>query len=170
MPNYAVAASGKDETLGYGANTNDTTLSIGYTYLLGDPIGSPSTGQALIDTSAIGTDTITAATLYWYHTGYTKTKTNAFSRQISVGASQILNSSATPGGEGWHNEVLTSGEFASINKTGETTVSFGMTDPGTGFNSWTIQAWDYVPTGSRACYLAVTHAPAGGPTRFSILR
>lgn len=169
MPNYAVSASAKDGTNGSGANTNGTSLVASYNYTTGDPTGAPSDGFALIDTSAIGTDTITAATLYWYHTGYTKTKTNAYSRRIRVGGTAILDTSATPAAAGWHSEALTSGELSLINKTGETGIGFEMNDPGTGFNAWTIQSWDYGDH-SRACYLAVTHAAAGGPTKFSVLR
>lgn len=168
MPNYPVTASVKDETVGTGANTNGTTLAA----VINNALASSSYGYARLDTAAIGTDVISAATLFWYHDGYTKTKTVAFSRKITIGTATILDSTATPAAVGWHSEVLTAGEFAEINKTGETIVQFLVNDPGgSDFRSWLVRAWDFVPTGTYACYLDVTHAPAsGGPTRFSILR
>ena len=172
MPNYPVTASAKDETIGDGANTNGTTLVAKFLNALG---GLESYGKALIDTSAIGTDVISAATLYWYHVSYTKTKAATFHRRIKIGGLSglsLLDSTATPPAAGWHSEVLTPSEIALINQTGETEIRFIVDDPGSTYDRlWTLQSWDYVPTGTRACYLAVTHAPAsGGPTTFSILR
>lgn len=124
--------------------------------------------NALIDTSAIGTDTISAATLYWYHVGYTTNTT--YSRIIKVGVDTILNSTATPAAAGWHSEALTSGELAQINKTGSTLVEFDVGTPGKNkYRTWEIRTWDYSGN-AHGAYIAVTHAPAGGPTKFSILR
>jgi hypothetical protein len=133
-------------------------------------IGEHLEAYAYIDTSPIGTDVISAATLYWYHVSYTKTpKAETYQRFIGVGASVILDSAATPPAAGWHSHALEAGELASINKTGNTGVWFQVGDPTTQQRYWQIRAWDYSPTGTYSCYLAVTHAPAGGPTKVSIL-
>lgn len=167
MPNYPVTASAKDETVGSGANTNGAALVVSFLNSAG---GLNSYGRALIDTSAIGTDVISAATVYWYHDSYSKTKAAAFHRRVQVNGTAVLESSATPAAAGWHNEVLTSGELALINKTGETEIHFEVDDPGSTYDrTWSVAAWDYGDH-SRACYLVVTHAAAGGPTKFSILR
>ena len=170
MPNYPVAASAKDETIGHAANTTGVILTAKVVNTLG---GLTSYGTALIDTSAIGTDVISAATFYWYHVLYNKTKAAAYHRRIKIdGLSglSLLDSSATPAAAGWHSEVLTSDEIARINKTGDTRIDFIVDDPGGIYDRyWEVQAWDYGDH-SRACYLAVTHAAAGGPTKFSILR
>jgi len=167
MALYPVAASNKDETVGSGASTTDPSMLSTYNYTA----GTYSYGRAYIDTSAIGTDVISAATFYWYHQAYTKTKTNAFSRIIRIGGLGFLSSSSNPGAAGWHSQALTAGQFSQINTSGETEIGFDMNDPGVGFNAWTIRAWDYDGAGTYACYFDVTHAPAsGGPTRFSILR
>lgn len=168
MPNYPVTASNKDQTVGTNASTTSTVITIAYNY--GTTPTTYSYGLADIDTSAIGTDVISAATFYWYHAAYTKTKTNSFSRIITVGSVTILDSSGTPPAAGWHSQVLDSTAIAQINKTGDTQIQFNMADPTVGFNTWTVRSWDYDGAGGYACYLAVTHAPAGGPTRFSILR
>jgi hypothetical protein len=172
VSNYAVNASADDETVGDGATTTGTAMVAKFLNSLG---GVYAYGRALIDTSAIGTDTISAATFYWYHNSYTKTKAASFHRRIKLGTylggTSILDSTATPPAAGWHSEALTSGELSLINKTGDTEVIFDVDDPGGTYDRlWQIAAWDYVPTGTRACYLAVTHAAAGGPTKFSILR
>lgn len=172
MPNYPVTASAKDETISdYGASsTTSTVMTANFLNSLGSPART-SYGRALLDTSAIGTDTITAATLYWYHEAYTKTKAATFDRRIIVGGTEILHSAATPAAAGWHSEALLSGELALINKTGETEVLFEVGDPGGSYDrSWTVRSWDNGGAGAYACYLAVTHAAAGGPTKFSILR
>ena len=171
MSNYAVSASADDETVGHGASTTGVDL---IAKVLNSAGGLISNGRALIDTSAIGTDVISAATLYWYHVVYTKTKAATFHRRINiddilVGLS-ILDSAATPAAAGWHSEVLTPGEIALINKTGYTELFFLVDDPGGAYDRyWEVQSWDYGDH-SRACYLAATHAAAGGPTKFSILR
>lgn len=168
MATYPVATGDKDGTAGDAANTDGVGLVAMYVHSLGDPAPN-SGGYAYIDTSAIGSDVISAATLYWYHQSYTKTKSLAYSRTIYVGASLVLNSSATPSA-GWNSEALSGAELAEINTSGETLVQFGVADPGTGDRVWTVRAWDYDGSGTYACYLEVTHAPAtGGPTRFSIL-
>ena len=166
MANYAVAASAND---GYVGTTNDTAgneLRAEYSVVSGEV----TAGFADIDTSAIGTDTISAATLWFYHVGYTLT-TPALGRRriIRVGGTTILDTTVSAGTAGWKSEALTAGELALINKTGTTRVLFDVDDPGAGGRLWRLQAWDYSDH-SRACYLAVTHAPAGGPTKFSILR
>jgi hypothetical protein len=166
MPNYPVAASEFDEQLGTGANTTGTEIVASINNL----IGANSYGYIRLDTSAIGTDTITSATLHWYHVGYTKSKTVGFSRRITVGASVVLDSALTPPAAGWHSEVLDPGELGDINPAGDTLVQFSVLDPGGLENrSWTIQTWDYTDH-SRACYLEVAHAAAGGPTKFSVIR
>jgi len=168
MATYPVASGDKDGTFGDGSNTDGVGLVAKYVYSLGDPPPN-SGGYAYIDTSAIGTDTISAATLYWYHSAYSKSKAAAFSRIIQVGTEVVLNSSATPS-VGWASQVLNSTAIAQINKTGETLISFGVDDPNPYDRTWSVRAWDY-DSGTSACYLDVTHAPAaGGPTRFSILR
>lgn len=172
MADYPVTASAKDETVSdYGIDsTTATTMQANFINSLGSPART-SYGKALLDTSAIGTDTISAATLYWYHESYTKTKAATFHRRIKVGGTAVLDSSATPAAAGWHSEALTSGELALINKTGETEVLFDVADPGGSYDrSWAVRSWDNGGAGAYACYLAVTHAPAGGPTKFSILR
>ncbi len=170
MPNYPVTASNKDGYTGsVGSFDTTTTLIAECVNSLGDPI--TANAWANIDTSAIGTDTISAATLYWYHVSYTKSKSATYHRRVRVGGSAILDNSDTPAAAGWHSEALTSGELSLINKTGDTAIGFEVDDPGSSYDRvWSIQAWDYTPTGTRACYLAVTHAAAGGPTKFSILR
>jgi hypothetical protein len=167
VPNYPVTTSARDETTGYGANTNGVAL-----VSLFDNLNTrDSYGEATIDTSAIGTDVISAATFYWYHDGYTKTKAASYQRLIYLGGTLIFNDTGTPAAAGWHSHELTSGELALINKTGDTGVLFDVGNPGgTYFRNWQVAAWDYGGAGARACYLAVTHAPAGGPTKFSILR
>jgi hypothetical protein len=169
MANYPVTASNKDGTAG---DSHDDTSALLSATQNNDPI-SPAYNYAWaeLDTSAIGTDVISAATLYWYHSSYTKTKAATYGRVITVGASTILNTAATPAAAGWHSEVLTSGELASINKTGDTTVHFQVGNPGsTYFRTWQLRAWDYDGAGGFACYLEITHAPAGGPTRMTIVR
>lgn len=164
-------ASADDETVADDGSSSSTatTMTAKFVNSLGYPPGT-SYGKALIDTSAIGTDTISAATFYWYHTAYTKTKAATYHRKITVGGTAILDSTSTPAAAGWHNEALTSGEFALINTSGDTEIRFIVDDPGDPYDrNWSIQSWDYSDH-SRACYLAVTHAPAGGPTKFSILR
>jgi len=168
VPNYAVGASNKDGYTGTdGSSDSATTMLAKFVNSIGP---NNSYAWANIDTSAIGTDTISAATFYWYHVGYSKTKAASYHRRIRVGGTAILDSSATPAAAGWHNQALTSGQLSLINKTGETAILFEVNDPGDPYDRvWTIQTWDYTGHG-RACYLAVTHAAAGGPTKFSILR
>ena len=167
MPNYAVAAGNKDETVGYSANNTGSQMVAQYSTALGDV---SSLGRAYIDTSPIGTDTITAADLFWYHTSYTKSKLTTYSRLISINGVGILNSSATPAAAGWHSQALDATAIAAINKTGESIIIFDVDNANPYDRAWSIRAWNHVPTGVSACYLRVTHAPAGGPTRFSILR
>ena len=166
MPNYPVVASADD---GYTGTTNDTagdTFAASWTY---GP-DAHLTGFVNINTSAIGTDEITAATFWFYHLGYTLTAPAATRhRRIKVGGTAILDTTVAAGAAGWKSEVLTAGELALINKTGVTAILFEVDDPAAGGRNWQVQAWDYGDH-SRAPYLAVTHAPAGGPTKFSILR
>lgn len=167
MPNYPVTASAKDETVGAGATTTGVDMTVSYSTTLG---GTSSTGVANLDTSAIGTDTITAATLYWYHSAYTKSKLGTYNRLITVGGHGVLNSTATPPAAGWHSVALDATAQGYINKTGDTQVIFDVGNANPYDRQWTIRAWDYGGAGAYACYLAVTHAAAGGPTKFSILR
>lgn len=168
MANYAVSASADDETIGDGASTTATVMLAHFNY--GVTPATASYGSGRIDTSPIGTDTISAATFYWYHNAYTKTKANAYTRGVWVGGVSILSSSANPGAAGWHSQTLNSTAIAAINKSGYTAFSFTVDDLGSGTNNWQVRAWDYDGTGGSACYLAVTHAPAAGTARFSILR
>ena len=166
MPNYPVTTSARDGVTGTHPDTTATLLRAEEN----NSSGVHNLVFADIDTSAIGTDTITAATLYWYHDSYTKTKAATFSRNVLVGGVNIFNSSATPAAAGWHSEALTGGELVNINKTGDTAIEFSVDDPGsTYFRLWTIRAWDY-DSGASACYLAITHAAAGGPTKMTIVR
>ena len=166
MANYAVAASADDGYTGTINDTSGTTIVAAWTY---GP-DTQLTGFANINTSAIGTDTISAATLWFWHVGYTLTSpAPSRQRRIKVGGTTILDTTVAAGAAGWKSEVLTAGELALINKTGVTNVVFEVDDPGSGGRSWQLQSWDYSDH-SRAPYLAVTHAPAGGPTKFSILR
>lgn len=166
MPNYAVAASADDGYTGTTNNTSGDSIVASWTY---GP-DTHLTGFANINTSAIGTDTISAATLWFYHTGYTLTApATTRHRRIKVGGTAILDTTVAAGAAGWKSEVLTAGELALINKTGITAILFEVDDPGAGGRQWSLQSWDYSDH-SRACYLAVTHAAAGGPTKFSILR
>ena len=164
MANYAVAASADD---GYTGNTTGDEIIAQHVYV---PFELHTYGFADIDTSPIGTDTISAATLWFYHLGYTLTApAPTRHRRITVGGTTILDTTVAAGAAGWKSEVLTAGELALINKTGMTHVEFEVDDYTAGGRQWRLQAWDYSDH-SRACYLAVTHAPAGGPTKFSILR
>jgi hypothetical protein len=166
MPNYPVTASADDGYTGTINDTAGTAISAAWTY---GP-DTHLTGFANIDTSAIGTDTISAATLWFWHVGYTLTSpAPTRQRRIKVGGTTILDTTVAAGAAGWKSEVLTAGEFALINKTGVTNVLFEVDDPAAGGRNWQVQAWDYGDH-SRAPYLAVTHAAAGGPTKFSILR
>lgn len=164
MPNYAVTASADDGHTGSVNDTSGTTISASWTY--GSDV--QTTGFANIDTSAIGTDTISAATFWFYHVGYTLTSpAPSRHRRIKVGGTAILDTTTAAGGAGWKSEALTAGELALINKTGVTAILFEVDDPSSGGRNWQVQSWDYSDH-SRACYLAVTHAAAGGPTKFSI--
>lgn len=166
MANYPVVASADD---GYTGTTNDTpgdSILASWTY---GP-DTHLTGFADLDTSAIGSDAISAATLWFYHLGYTLTSpASTRHRRIKIAGTTVLDTTVAAGAAGWKSLVLTSGQLALINKTGLTQVTFEVDDPAAGGRLWTLQAWDYGDH-SRACYLAVTHAPAGGPTRMLILR
>ena len=166
MPNYPVTASADDGYTGTASDTAGGEIVADWDYTL----SSHRMGFADIDTSAIGTDSIIAATLWFWHVRYTLTSpATTQHRRITVGGTTILDVTGVAGASGWKSEVLTEGELALINKTGMTHVTFEVDDPGVGGRIWRLQAWDYGDH-SRAPYLAVTHAPAGGPTKFSVLR
>jgi len=166
VTNCHVPNSGSDGVTGTYPDTSATVLIA----MSNIAVGEYLTAVIDIDTSPIGTDAISAATLYWYHVSYTKTpKAETYQRLISVGSSTILDSTATPPAAGWHSHALEAGELASINKTGNTRVWLQVGDPTIQQRNWQIRAWDYSPTGTFSCYLEVTHAAAGGPTTVSIL-
>lgn len=166
MPNYTAGASNKDGTTGYLANTTGPYLTAYYEGTL----GNNSAGYALLDTSPIGTDTITAAVLYWYHGSYTIAgKGTTYNRNVNINYTLVFSAS-TSGSVGWNSQVLTAGQYALINKTGETHVGFFVTNPGSGkARTWTIRSWDYSSSTANTVYLAVTHVSAGGVTKRSII-
>jgi hypothetical protein len=167
--NYPVTSSADDWQDGYSGKIDNLDELLVQSWWPSEDPGY-DLGYADLDTSGIGTDTISAATLYWYHVNYAKERTLGYQRTITVGSATIFSDTSAPGAAGWHSHALTSGELAQINKTGKTRVSFyaGAGLGSTGYREWTIKAWDYGDH-SLAVYLEVTHAPPGGPTKASII-
>ncbi len=162
MPAYHCLNSLDDRQLGSGASTTGTTITIQDNNVL----ALQSTARIDLDTSGIGTDTITAATIYWYNNvASTKHKDATWDHRIyfyngSVKGSMIYQNTTGAEPIGWRSHALTSGELAEINKTGDTLFLFEVPDPGNPLwhRTWVIRAWDFVPNGTFSVYLEVTHA------------
>jgi hypothetical protein len=170
MTDYAVGASANDGTGGTGGSAPNTTGTI-LSAEINSGLSADTFGWANIDTSAIGTDTISAASIHWVHHGYTKPKAIAFSRLIYVDSTIILDTADAPGiSGGWDSHDLTAGEFSLIDTSGVTAIVFDVADPGgSNYRKWDIRAWDY-DGGISDAYLSITHAAAGAPPRTTILR
>jgi hypothetical protein len=173
MADYKVAASADDGTSGgTNPNTNLSDLEAYYNDALGPT--SESYGWAQIDTSSIGSDTITAATVYWWNRSYAKTKQASYHQSITISGYEVFdyNGGTMPSVVSWESHALTSGEFQYINTSGVTEIRFYVDNPGSSrYRQWNVWAYDYDGAAGRSPYLAVTHAPAaGGSPRVSILR
>jgi hypothetical protein len=169
MAEYHCTASNDDGQAGNDANSNATTMIAEWSLLLSPNV--ISSGYANIDTSAIGTDEITAATLYWYTEADIKyPKAETFDKYIKIGSTVVWSSTSIQSA-GWASHALTAGELALINKSGDTAVTFHQVEPTQfqGFRRWTLRTWDYTPNGDYSVYLVITHAAAGGPTKMTIL-
>lgn len=165
--NYAVSSGGDDWQQGDSGYIDDGQILYAVN---DDPELIVDVVYANIDTSPLGTDTVTAARLYWYHANYTKSKGATYRREISVGGTPIMADTGTPAAAGWHYHDLEAGELGSLNHTGVTQIAFGVGYPGVGlYRIWGIRAYEYPTAGAYAIYLSVTHAPAGGPTKTMIL-
>lgn len=171
MPTYGVAASNKDGWAGTnGPSTTDTVLRAEQSRLL-DP-DLVRYGWAKIDTSPIGTDEISAATLWWYTESCIKSpKSETFDHYIQIVGGGAIYASTVQEAAGWKSHALGAGELSLINKTGETEIMFAQNLPTLpdGGRTWLIRSWDYTPNGTYSVYLVVTHAAAGGPTKMTIL-
>ena len=169
MTDYHCTVSADDGQGGTGAHTSGTLNEAEYNRFI-DPAAS-SFAYAHIDTSAIGTDVISAATLHYYCNNNTKfPKTLAHNNYIQISTTTIF-STASKVPSGWNSHALTSGGLSLINKSGDTFIYWRV---GGGLligetRNWWIRAWDYTPTGDFSAYLAITHAPAGGPTKMTIV-
>lgn len=166
MPNYLVASGDKDGETGSPTPLTGATTMRAYE---APSLGISYWAYATIDTSAIGTDTINDATIYWYQHSYTRSRGTAYSRLIYISGTQIFNSTATPS-NGWGSHALTAGELVLINKVGETNCVFRVTDPGGANNRlWTLRAYEYSPTQTFAPYLAITHTATSGKKQRSFV-
>lgn len=158
-----------DQQIGDGASTGTTVMVVQHD----NTLVLESFCRIHLDTSGIGTDTISAATFHWYaHTASTKgPKAATWDHYIEFnsGATFYSNTSAAEPA-GWSSHALTGGELAGINKSGDTVINFMVPDPGSTYGrKWQIRAWDYVPNGDFSAYLEITHAASGGPTKMTII-
>lgn len=121
-----------------------------------------------IDTVSIGTDTITAVDFYWYQDSYNRSGSKS-TYIINLGGTQIL-SDQTNRPNGWSSYSLTAGQLSLINKTGKTYIYYavGTAEKLYDYRSWNIRTYEY--GSSNDPYLVITHGPAGGPTKMTILR
>ncbi len=159
-----------DRQIGTDANTGDITMDAREIW----DIGASSQGRATLDTSAIGSDTITAATLHWYtHVDSTKfPKANTWAHAIRIiGGSTIYENTTAKESAGWSSHALTGGELAEINTSGDTEFEFAVGAVGSSTYSrlWFLRTWDHTPNGDYSVYLEVTHAAAGGPTKMTVV-
>jgi hypothetical protein len=162
MTRYDVTANIDDWYLPNTAGRVDgtTTLSVSYNNNISPSIYSVGFGD--IDTSAIGTDVISAASLFIYIHSYTSTKfvTKTFRITMDDGTYHFIYE-GTFTAAGWYEIPLTSDEFAYINKTGDTHMIIGVSSPGAlKQRIMNVRAREYVTEGNYSMYMNITHAPA----------
>jgi hypothetical protein len=130
MTRYDVTANIDDWYLPSTAGRVDgtTTLSVSYNNNVSPSVYTVGFGD--IDTSAIGTDVISAASLFIYIHSYTATKfvTKTFRITMDDGTYHFIYE-GTFTAAGWYEIPLTSDEFAYINKTGDTHMSYWSFKP-----------------------------------------
>lgn len=168
---YHCLNSGDDAQLGDGASTTGTTILISDNRIT----ETNSTARVDLDTSGIS-DTITAATLYWYNDGDSdkSPKAATYDHEIyfyngGTKGAQIYDSTVQEL-DGLNSHALTAGELSSINTSGDTSFLFEVPAPGASeTRSWTIRAWDFVPNGDFSVYLEVTTEDAAGNARTIIV-
>lgn len=166
---FYVGASADDGITGTESNTTSTSLRPEFNNAEGED-STLNDAFAYIDTSGIPDgDTITAATLYWYHASYTYT--DYIRRIISIGGSTpiIFDVTGPAGSAGWHSHELEASELGYINKSGKTNFWFTVDhELGAGeLQLWALRSYNYSGN-AHGPYLEVTHS-SGGPTKVSIL-
>lgn len=157
-----------DWQIGTGVSSSGTTIDIqeqpDFTF--------SSQARIFLDTSGIGSDTITAATLHWYNDSASSKSPKAatYDHRIKFQGGATIYQNTAQEAAGWQSHALTAGELASINTSGDTVFDLFMPAPSAGQSRmWTIRAWDHTPTGDYSVYLEVTHAATGGPTKVSTI-
>jgi hypothetical protein len=154
-------------------SSTNTTLKAEYHDLLGTDIEA----YALLDTSSIGANNIiTAATIHWYNESYTKSRNATYHGYVSIPIDQgspdrKVYEFTTQPTLGWNQHDLTGVELDYINKTGDTTIHFGVNPVSNQYyRTWLIRAYEYSPTGAFQIYLEVHYEePASRRFRYFLM-
>ena len=123
-----------------------------------------------IDTSVIGTDTITAVDFYWYQDSYNRSGIQSTYKLLTTDPPLAIMDDTTTRANGWSSYSFSAGEFSVINKTGKTYIIFSVGTVGKlyEYRSWNVRTYEYGSNNDP--YLVITHGPSGGPTRMTILK
>jgi len=160
-----------DWTDGDPANNNDPEMIIRY---LNDGITIVSSGYCLIDTSSIPDDaTITGATFYWYDHDYLEPRGAGVGSSISIfnGSTYDQFYVFTTFTAGAKSHALIAGEWASIDKTGDTQFRFNTVIRSGKNRTWYVRAYDGYSGTNEQPRLVVDYTEAGaGKTKTMILR
>jgi hypothetical protein len=172
MANYPVSAGADDwydklvDGVGNTKYEGTTTLYAGWNRTITP--WSRDDASADIDTSAIGTDTISAATLNIYLHSYAASKGTSQTYYVRIGSGssyQVVHSGTFSAG--WLSINLAS-YLANINKTGVTRVLVSTDDPGNvKFRALQVRAYEY--GSSNQIYFDITHAPAASGATLRLL-
>lgn len=127
-------------------------------------ISSPSSINEIIadiTTSGIGTDTISAATLYWDESSYQASSrvSKTYNIYQVQGSTTVKIATYTFGTAAVRSLVLNSTQLGYINKTGKSRFQIDVDDPGT-FKLRILNIKAYETSQANAMRLSVTHAPA----------
>lgn len=147
-----------------GTNNYTTTrLNAGWNNVIVG--GDIRNAYADVDTSSIGTDVISSATLYLNEYDYSvvgRGVAKTYRVRIWTGSNfvTLTNGSLTFTTATTRSIVLTSTEIGYINKTGKTSFSIQVDDPGAGC-SRIFRCNAYETSQATALRLNVDHAPAG---------
>jgi hypothetical protein len=160
MTNYPVVNNADDYY--YNSNTGNVT-GTNTLFATKNNVVVPNYQETIylkIDTSGIGTDEISSATLYFYIHGYTFSGRPAPARTFFAVIDGTYNiGSGTHVSNGWYSLALDSTAIGYINKTGTTDIYLAVQDPSRGYaRSMEVRAKEY--TGDYEAYLEVKHVPA----------
>lgn len=165
-----VNTSADDWTEGDPASSAGNTLTVRN---MGS-LSVSSQGFCLIDTSSIPSDAdIDDATFYWYDHAYLNPKGAGTDSSIGIynGSGYDLIFNFTSFSTGAKNHALTSGELASISKTGDTKFRFTTNLRAGKDRTWDIRAYDGYSGSNEQPRLVVNYTEASsGRKKTMVLR